>query len=133
MRDLKLKIEAERGTKYDADTYTTMMFNKVASYTQKDFQSDLRAERRAWENEWEAAKKAKREAYRNKVKAFKASKRAGGPNKGESPPKNQNTEGAPDKLALNKSLKAAFCTQLQVSEEDVDAIMEEAVADSLKE
>ena len=262
MRDLKLKIEAERGTKYDADTYTTMMFNKVTSYTNKDFQSDLRAERRAWENdgktteaveasliksynrlkelgtwdkvepskdqvialatkmagnmmkkvmarskkggsktdkttgagpeagagnrtherkfaplwqitnkgyhikhpdtgqtmvwcdkhkskdgvvngmympaphnhdEWEAAKKAKREAYRLKVKAYKASKRANGSNTGGSPPKKQNTKGALDKLVLSKSLKAAFCTQLQVSEEDVDAIMEEAVADSLKE
>ena len=46
--DFRLRIEAERGVKYDEDRYMTRIFSDLNKYKQEDFQSDLRAEKRSW-------------------------------------------------------------------------------------
>jgi len=52
MEDYRLKIEAEKGVPFDANRYTTMLFNRVEDrvevHHQEEFISDVRAEKRAW-------------------------------------------------------------------------------------
>ena len=264
-KDLKKQIEAERSNKYDDDEYMTLVFAQLKTHNQQDFQSDVRAARRDWENgkatvaqveatilesfnrlwdlkEWANVEPSQSQIValatgiaknmlaksleQNKYKGGRGGKKGGKGGKKPDPPKKATGQptmtkrslapnwqikwaghhirhpdtnilmvwcphhkskdgvvdgmympaphnhdewlelrkqkrkdwkaklaakkrdaeaesekpaakrGKPipnvDKLALSKSFKAAFCTQLQVSEEDVDAVIETALNDSLK-
>jgi len=48
MEDYCQRIEAEKGTIYDKDTYVTMLFAKISHYKQLDFMFEVRREKKEW-------------------------------------------------------------------------------------
>ena len=48
MEDYRQRIEAEKGTIYDKDTYVTMLFAKISCYKQQYFMFEVRSEKKEW-------------------------------------------------------------------------------------
>ena len=48
MEDYRQRIETEKGTIYDKDTYVTMLFAKISCYKQQDFMFEVRSKKKEW-------------------------------------------------------------------------------------